>query len=82
MTMRHLNEIYNYKSCQINFKKINELINICNSKYTYHLINIVQELLKSKENQRLTFRILQTKLDGNQVLVTNQVELTLVDEQP
>lgn len=80
MTMKHLNDVYNYKSCEINFKKINQLVTLCNNKYSYHLINIVQELLREKEGQRLIFRYLYNKIDNNQTY-SAPIELELIDEK-
>lgn len=81
MTMKHLNELYNYQSCEINFPRIAELVTVCNNRFSYHLINILQEMLAPHENQRLTFRNLHNRLDSSQATGANPVELTLVDTQ-
>lgn len=82
MTMKHLNELYNYQSCEINFARIAELVTVCNNRFSYHLINILQELLAPHENQRLTFRNLHNRLDSSQTTIgANPVELTLVETQ-
>lgn len=79
MTMKHLNDLYNYQSCEINHKKIAELVGVCNNRYSYHLVTIVQDMLRPQEAQRLTFRNLYNKIENNQP-ANNAVELTLIEE--
>lgn len=79
MTMKHLNDLYNYRSCEIDFRRIAELINVCNNRYSFHLIGIVKELLREKEAQRLTFRNLYNRIESGQS-GNNPVELMLVED--
>lgn len=75
MTMRSMNDVYDYRACEINFKMIADLIKGCNKTFSYHLVTIVQELLEKKESSRLNFKNLLGKLNQRS---SNAIELTLL----
>lgn len=80
MCMKHMNEVYDYRSCEINHRTIEELLKVCSNKFSYRLINIVESMLRRKSSERLSFRNLLIKLD-EKIEIEQPVELTLVDQK-
>jgi len=66
MSMKHLDYLYSYQTCEILWDELDFLIKECNSKFPFHLISIVQDLLKQKLNSRIGFKDLYNRLETNE----------------
>ncbi len=63
MCNSYLNSVYDYRTCEINFLQIQEMINNLANHFSERLINIVTKLLKPKLHERLTLRSLLNVLE-------------------
>ncbi len=78
MNMRHMNHLFDYNSCQINEKALEEILRNSKNTYSERLVNIVAGTLKKSD--RLSLRNLHRKLEERETLSKN-IDVTLINEQ-
>lgn len=71
--------MYDYRTCEVNFQQINELLNNLANTFSERLIKIVSELLKPKFHERMKLRKLLNVLEEKYEL-TEHVEITLIKD--
>jgi hypothetical protein len=65
MARRHLDSVYSYQSCELKWEELDLVIREVSGNFPFHMVNIVQELLKQNPSARLGFKDLYNRLETN-----------------
>jgi hypothetical protein len=63
MCNKYLDSVYDYRTCEINFQQVTELLSNMTTTFSERLINIVDKLVKPKVHERLTLKSLLNVLE-------------------